>query len=79
MVTDADVRQCAFEIASVSTQLADMANETGNLRRPLAEMAVRMAAVAQELASGTASRLLAEPTILDQGVVQSGDVTERQA
>ena len=63
MVTDADVRLCALEIASLSAQLADIANETGHLRRPLAAMAVRLAIVAQELASDTASRSLVDPTI----------------
>ena len=47
MVTDSDVRLSAFEIASLSARLADMANETGDLRCPLAEIA-RMAAMAPE-------------------------------
>ena len=76
MVTDADLRLCALEIASLSAQLADMANETGNLRRPLATMAVRLAVVAHELASDRA-RSLVDPTIPDQDV-QSGDVTDSQ-
>ena len=56
-MTDVDVRLCALEIASLSVRLADMANETGDLRCPLAEIAARMAAVAQELASGSVVEL----------------------
>jgi hypothetical protein len=50
------LRRCAFEVAELSAELADVSNQLSRQsRQPVAQIAARLAAVAEQLAVGATS------------------------